>query len=596
MKCTDCGKRVKKTETVCPHCGKTLAVEAMDTQELIDVMGEIHDEFSRIGEMREKVQDRRRRMRIAAIVTAIILACVGAGWGTMYYIKGVQEKAQQVAQEEMLATPSAVSGETIKTFLGKNFVDVSVVDENSAKTALESVKSQLGIVDTSVSFRLDRATTIGSDTYYRFVQVWQGVDVYGGEAILLADASGTPIALNARLIETDGLEVSANLDKGKAGNAISEYVNKMIETYRVEEGVQISQIQKTVCNYEGKTYLAYTANISGYNVKGEFVGYDVFVDADNGAGICVFDTASFENSSGTPAKPKIYGIYTVNEKFNWNLSDKTGMIEEIPIADIESGNATPYISGAKAAVDGAYNYFVREHGWVGLDGKTGEFSVYLNANEYVKDNLPPENALYHNGVLMLIEPDMATGTVDANVVAHEYAHGVMQHIAGLAGTNAKTENAAIAEALADIFGELAEGTSPDWIHKERRFLDVQAGYHYETGEGISIVSVEDCYRYSTILSRAAYKMYAEGIGTKKLGELLFRSVMMMTGYDGFADFGTIVELNAKVMMDNGTLSDVQFGIVTTALTNSGMRGERLYQTEIAELSDENPTPEEISAQ
>ena len=339
----------------------------------------------------------------------------------------------------------------------------------------------------------------------------------------------------------------------------------------------------------------------------------MFVDADSGSGIYVSDTASYEkenivddvadaafSSSLTDenatlkqpqtkapvsAKGANYGIYTVNDKFNWNVSAKTASLEEMTTLDLESGNVTKFVADTKYAVDSAYSYFTAEHGWFGLDGKNSKFKVLLNANEYAKDNLPPEKALYSNNVLMFIETDIATTSIDKNVVAHEYAHGVMAHIAGLSGTNAKKENAVIAESMADIFAEFAEGTSPDWKHGDRNFTQVQAGYYYEVGDDVKILDIRDCYRYSTIISRSANRMYADGIGTKKLGELFFRSLLTMTRYDNFEDFGTILELNAKIMNNNGTLSDVQFGIVTTALDNTSMRGEKLYVTPVDELGD-----------
>lgn len=585
MKCNMCGKKIKRKDVTCPHCGKALAPEAMDVQELMDNMGEIHDELDRIGEIRERAPKTRRRAIIALI---IIVVCLAAGWGTLYYFQGVRERAEQVAAEEQMLKTSAVPGKAVKQFLGENFADVSILDESSAQTALERVLPQFGVSAANVSFRPERTTVIGTDTYYRFSQVCDGIDVYGGEVVVLANAQGKPLGLHGRIIETDGLDMSAALGAGSAANAINEYVNKMVPLYRVNEGVQVSDAKKVICNFEEKTYLAYTANISGYNEKGEYVAYDVFVDADNGAGIFVFDTASYDN----------YSIYTVNDKFNWNMTDKTGAIEEIALEEIESGNTTAFVSGTKAAIDRVYNYFAREHSWPGLDGNNSAFQVFLNANEYLEDLLPPEKALYANDTLMFIETDMATGSIDQNVVAHEFAHGVMHHAAGLAGTTAMTENAAIAEGLADVFAELAEGTAPDWVHGDRRFTDVMAGYYYEVQDGVTMQEVQDCYRYSTVISRAAYRMYAEGIGTKKLGELFFRSLMMMTGYDDFRDFGTILELNAKIMMDNGTLSDVQFGIVTTALDNTGMRGAKLYQSAVEEivdaemLSDEETDPNE----
>ena len=122
-----------------------------------------------------------------------------------------------------------------------------------------------------------------------------------------------------------------------------------------------------------------------------------------------------------------------------------------------------------------------------------------------------------------------------------------------------------------MFAEFAEGDAPDWKHKDRNFSEVQAGYFYEAGDGVEILTMLDSYRYSTVISRATYKMFAEGIGTKKLGELYFRSLLMMTRYD--------------LMKQNGTLSDTQFEIVTTALTYAGIRGEKLYQSEVAEIED-----------
>ncbi len=601
MKCNSCGKRVKKSAPVCPQCGKALAPEAMNSQELMDVMGELHNELDRIGEMREKTKNRNRRVLVTILV---IIACIAAGWGAMYYFRGEPKDVQQVASEEQVVASSGVPGEMVKKFMGKNFVNVSIADENAAQTALESVKSQLGLTGNNIAFRLESKFVVGNDTYYRFAQTCGGLDVYGGEAIVLASGDGTPLALHANLTETDGLSLDAAIAAGNAANAINEYVNKMVPEYRVNEGIEITPAEKIICNYEGTTYLAYTANVSGYNEKGEYVGYDVFVDADNGSGIFVSDTASYENETKSSvaavetevsapeekqeylsAKAANYGIYTVNDKFNWNVSDKTASMEEILPEDIESGNVTPYVAGAKTAIDRAYSYFANEHGWFGLDGKSGPFRVLLNANEYVKDRLPPEKALYSNDMIMFIEPDMASGAVDKDIAMHEYTHGVMAHVAGLSGTTAKNENAAIAESLADIFGELAEGAAPDWVHGDRDFTQVQAGYYYEVSGGVNIAEVLDCYRFSTVLSRAAYRMYADGIGTKKLGELFFRSLLTMTKYDDFKDFGTIMELNAKVMKDNGTLSEAQFAIVTTALDNTAIRGEKLYQTQVEEIPD-----------
>ena len=146
-----------------------------------------------------------------------------------------------------------------------------------------------------------------------------------------------------------------------------------------------------------------------------------------------------------------------------------------------------------------------------------------------------------------------------------------------------------------MFGEFAEGVSPDWKHGERNFADVQAGYFYEVTGSPHLKDVENCYQYSMVFSRMTYKMFAEGIGTKKLGELTFRTLLMMTGNDTFRDFGTLMEINAKQMLANGTLSDKQFEIVTTALTNAGIRGEMFFESVVDQPEDHNVSGNDTAA-
>ena len=60
MKCRFCGKKIKKGENTCSKCGKEVT-EGLATDELIDAMPELHDEFDNISKMQAK--DKRTKPR-----------------------------------------------------------------------------------------------------------------------------------------------------------------------------------------------------------------------------------------------------------------------------------------------------------------------------------------------------------------------------------------------------------------------------------------------------------------------------------------------------------------------------------------------------
>ncbi|MFR8974411.1 MAG: hypothetical protein ACLVG9_00190 [Eubacteriales bacterium] len=198
----------------------------------------------------------------------LIVACAAGVWFGMNYLKDPKKPVQPVGGEVSSApATSGVAGEVKETLLGSGFTQVKILDGATAEDAIHSVKDQLGITDANTSFVMKSKTAVGNDTYYRFSQTCGGLKVYGGEVVLAAAQNGTPIALNGRVVETDGLDLNAALDAGGASNAVSEYVNKLSGDYRITEGANVTVAEKAVCNFEGKTYLAYVSNVSGYNER-----------------------------------------------------------------------------------------------------------------------------------------------------------------------------------------------------------------------------------------------------------------------------------------------------------------------------------------
>ena len=574
MKCKFCGKRIKKGEITCRKCGKQIT-EDLKTDDLIDAMPELHDEFDNITKMQAKekrkkekkenrAKHRTRRIVLALILVITILAGVAGG---MFYYKN---KDAENEEEQVIAT-SAVDSVVERLFLTGDFTDVIVKDANSARDVIEDSKDVFSISDVGSEYELKSQIKVGNTTFYRFKQIYCGIDVYGGEMVIMADHMGNVVSLNGVYVPTRNLTTAYKIDEGSASTAITEYVNSLPD-YSVVGGINITDVEKAICNTENKAYLAYKANVSGYNSSGKYVAYDMFVDGISGNGICVSITSSFENESAITEEDiensYIYEMVTASDKFNWNDESMELAEEPLYIKDIISGNASAYVMSVKNSVDNAYNYFDRAFNWKGLAGNGESFKVYINSNEYVEEDLPTEKAMYTNNKLMFFREDLTQGDIDYNTVVHEYAHGVMYNIAGFRGTMELTANSAIAEGLADVFAELAEasitGIAPDWLHGERNFL---TPYYMSVPANVEISTVSDCYKYSTVVSHMAYVIGQHMGSLNEQNEFWFKSMCLMTKNTDFSELGSILTVVADNMHDEGKINQEQYSAISSAIKN-----------------------------
>lgn len=576
MECRFCGKKIKDGSNVCDACGKEVT-EGMKAEELIDALPELHDDFDKISKLQEKEEKKTERKKkraenksksfkilIAIILVVAILA--GAVVGALYY-KGILGK-----EEVVVPTTSAIEAEIKRVSRGLGFTDALITDELSAKAAIAVYQDALGFVNVDNEYEFDKKIVAGANTVYRFRQVYEGILVYGGEAVIAAKSDGTALYYTCAYVETEGLPIVHTIDKATAENAILDYVSKLPDDYVIVEGKNMTQTEKVIKNENGKTYLSYMANVSGYNRHDDYNAYDVFVDAVGGGGIGIVATSSFENEEGTPEPEEsyIYEMATVNHKFNWNDETSTISEDKLLISDITSGNTSPYIASVKNAVDFAFNFFDVQYGIKGLDGNGSSFKVYINSNEYVSDKIPTGNALYTNGKMMFFREDLTQGEIDYNTVVHEYAHGVMQNLVGVKGTKALNENAAIVEGMADIFGELAEidaNVTADWIHGERNMAEPQNGYYLTVPAVINITDLRVCYAYSTVASHMGYVTanYITDINT--LNEFWFNAVCFMTQHTDFKEFTNILQCITLSMYEEGKIDDVAKTEIMTAISS-----------------------------
>ena len=576
MKCRFCGKKIKKGENTCSKCGKEVT-EGLATDELIDAMPELHDEFDNISKMqardkrKKEIKEMRAKNKTKRIVIAIILvvAILCGVAGGIFYFKNIENNKEEVPQ---IVASSAIESLIEKAIAPVGFTETLITDATSAKEVLKEAASTFSITDVDSEFELDRELQVGDTKFYRFKQMYQNIPVQSGAMILMADSDGNVITINGVYVPTKGLTTEYKITPGSASTSITEYVNHLGQ-YSVVQAINITEIEKAVCNSGGKAYLAYKANVSGYNKNGEYVAYNVFVDGVNGNGICATPTSSFENESVITQEEiensYIYEMATVSDKFNWNDESMALTEEPINIKDVDAGNSSAYITSIKTAVDNAYNFFDKSFGWKGLSGSGDSFKVYVNSNEYVEEVLPTEKALYTNNKLMFFREDLTQGDVDYNTVVHEYAHGVMNNIVGFCGTIMHTENSTIAEGLADVFAEFAEakmlGTAPDWIHSSRNLLNPEDGYHTSCYDNMEITSVEDCYRHSTIVSHLAAYIADGTTSFSAQSEMWFKVMCLMTDYTDCNDFQTLLPIVAMDMYEKGNIEDIVYSKVVSGV-------------------------------
>jgi hypothetical protein len=101
------------------------------------------------------------------------------------------------------------------------------------------------------------------------------------------------------------------------------------------------------------------------------------------------------------------------------------------------------VNMAVASMKGAYNFYKNGHGWIGYDGDDSDHETYVNwaGSTAYQSSIDEE---FH----------FQTGFTTADVVAHEFTHGVIEHRSDL---EYQFESGALNESFADLMGNIIQG-------------------------------------------------------------------------------------------------------------------------------------------
>lgn len=294
----------------------------------------------------------------------------------------------------------------------------------------------LGTDNPDVSFTSVRVRNSGNDTFVRYQQIYQGVPVFGAEAIVQLDAQGGVRSVLSDVMRDFSGMVAVPMtptisEAAAAGWALNDRAIRKLEELAdglLPEGTpKLVVYAPEVVGSDGLATLAWKLVLA--NNRGD-VKQQVFVDAHSGAVVLSYSL--------------------IHEAKNRQVHDANGTAAlPGPLARSE-GNPVTGIADVDDVYDflgDTYDFYSTEHGRDGIDGLG---ATLIATVRYCPDPLfcPFPNAFW-DGVQMVF----GDGFGKDDITGHELTHGVTENESNLIYA---FESGAINESFSDIWGEFID--------------------------------------------------------------------------------------------------------------------------------------------
>ena len=497
----------------------------------------------------------------------------------------------------------------------ENFTDVKILDEVTAIQAVASVADVLGITNPEEQLKVIDVNKIGTDTYYRIQQYYEGIPFYGKTISVAAHEDGTSACLTSNYTPVDeSFDVKADKNIKDVQEIVKEYLaDANIEFENTAEELVIFQnsSNENERSENSEPVLAYRLKVKNYGT--------VIVNADT-AEILYFVSNINAYSAEVQSKDKKYkttgwknddGSYHLyNEEHNIEIFDLKGICSVIDIdtyatyddfrmygIDTMYSKNNEFDNEAIILLDNIV-YLVEYFNAFGC----GEFDCIQGAinDSFDKGNNAIGGCVELNGkeCMKIILGKNRVISEDHDTIGHEFTHGVFRRFNP---EYTSEEMDAINEGIADIFGELTEchfttDKSIDWVHGSRNIEDpysvgmasslqqlAQANRTWgktNFGKETWFYSLYDggyesdfCHFASSVVSHSAYLMWngIDGttdrrIGEQKLAELWYRTMPLLNGDTTFSQMRNAMEISAKMM----NLTDEEYLTVCDAFDMTGI--------------------------
>lgn len=310
--------------------------------------------------------------------------------------------------------------------------------EERARAFLASYGAAFGADEPGIeltTLRVSPVDEVGME-HVRFRQTYRGIQVTGGELTVHLRGQGV-VAVNAKTLPAPrGVELAPGLSAGEARVLAGEALRDELGV----TGAALSEPRLELLNRRLLGGRGFSTDLTWF-IEARKVDLREYLWIDARAGKVVLRFSQL-----TDARDR--EVYDADDPGDGVYNDLPGTLVRS-----EGGPAVvgPAAADANAAYDYAgdtYDYFMDEHGWDSYDGAG---ATIRSTVRFCPDaaTCPFENAFW-NGVQMVYGAGFSAAD---DVVAHELAHGVTEHTAGLFYY---MQSGALNESYSDIFGETVD--------------------------------------------------------------------------------------------------------------------------------------------
>jgi Zn-dependent metalloprotease len=348
--------------------------------------------------------------------------------------------------------------------------------ESIARTNIDDFASVFGVTKPDSDLALVNSVTAGKGSIVRFQQNHNGLPIIGGQLVVTQDAHGALIAIDGKtstdLPATTTATVSAAAAASTARN-VTATAAKAVASRLTASTPKLSIYDPALFGQPDGLAARPVYQVTVTSHTDPSINEYVLIDARTGNAALAFsqiDTKAIAKAAKQPAvKP---AVVAPNTTFTADVSvcdfqDIANTDETCtnPVAD-PANSAVPDVVDAYDYLGGVNDFYNNVVGRQGIDGAN---MPVVASVRYCYDNLsgdcPYVNSYWDGSQIVFGDGFPAA----ADVVAHEYTHGVTQYTSGLLYYY---QSGSINESMSDVMGELFDqynGTDTDgkWIMGEK---------------------------------------------------------------------------------------------------------------------------------
>ena len=472
------------------------------------------------------------------------------------------------------------------------------VDPITAEQAITQLKEQaesLGF-DNALSELEEKSTTqIGSDSYIRLQQQYNGIPVYGKTIVCVANEQGELTSVSGNVVD---INPDINLDPTVTMDAVESTIRAYTSDTLGREDALSAAIEITLDQqyiFDGSKL----ANMYDVRFGGNILdSHKVLVDANSAKVLSwesvfsdfVTNSEMLEDANISCDENTDHKLALMDQQRNITIFavdqetvDRLQTIENIAadtslIVTVDPDGEASEGVDALVHIAQIHDFYANVLNRQGYDGKNSPVYVYLCSEDMLTDNAKG-NAFPDYGTLFIgTAKDVFTEPISKalDIIAHEYTHMVFKMEAG---DTQDIHSDSVNEAIADIFGNVIEL----YVNGEQDAswpLAENAGYiKYNMADSVTMASYgESAHDNARILSHSAYLMWngidganSKRLSTAELAELWYRAILMMPSDCDFILCRQLVEVAAQSME---TLDDEQRACVREAFNRVGIPSTR----------------------